>query len=576
MKYAMYGANRVGKDFLYLFRDLGIACCYADDDEAADAFTAGTGLACRPAAELAGATADGFTVIVCDFPGAAKDAKLARLAALGWTRGAEYRCEEDFFDALDTAKPELVGKRLYVWGCGGKGRAFCRWNAHRPVPYTIEAFLDRHPERTAGGFEGQEAHNPSDVLADGTDGCFFIVTVKRNQEILQTLEAKGLQRYRDYCTYEDIMSLPSELLRRTMFERQVYDLFCESMLNHAEIGGDGNVICCCSTFIENAIGDIDETHDFTDCWQSVVHRILCLSNVNRTYTFCLTDMCPLFIGRTRSEDYDLALPYPDMEPSPRTVAVGFDATCNLRCITCRDDIRVAKGEEAARCHHYADVIAKDVLPGCEFFILAGNGEVLLSPAYHALYASPAVRHLKWLRLLTNGTLFTPEKWQELRAHTDAKILMTVSIDAATAGTYEKIRRGGHFDQLQKNMEFAAKLRKAGELSYLRFNFVVQRENYKEMIPFARWGEALGIDEVFFTKILNWGTYTPAEFRHVSMMEADGLTPKPELQAVLDDPVLQHKIVDLGTIRYRHEGTGLKEIENYYRWELERKVPGLFW
>ena len=59
------------------------------------------------------------------------------------------------------------------------------------------------------------------------------------------------------------------------------------------------------------------------------------------------------------------------------------------------------------------------------------------------------------------------------------------------------------------------------------------------------------------------------------MEADGLTPKPELQAVLDDPVLQHKIVDLGTIRYHHEGTEMRDIKNYYRWELERKVPGLF-
>jgi len=201
--------------------------------------------------------------------------------------------------------------------------------------------------------------------------------------------------------------------------------------------------------------------------------------------------------------------------------------------------------------------------------------VLLSPAYHALYTDPAVRHLKWLRLLTNGTLFTPEKWKELRSHTDAKIMMTVSIDAATKETYESIRRGGHFDQLEKNMEYAAELRKRGELSYLRFNFVVQRKNYQEMIPFVEWGERLGIDECFFTKILNWGTYTREEFKDISMMQEDGLTPKPELQAVLDDPVLQHKIVDLGTIRYHHEDAGAREVKNYYRWELERKVPGLF-
>lgn len=571
MKYAIYGANRVAKDFFYMFRELDIVCCYAAEGEDTAVFAAGTGRICKPQADLAAGRSEVDVIIVCDFPGATKKAKIAYLESLGLTHGKDYRLEEDFFCAFDEEKLNLAKKQIFIWGCGRKGEMFYHWNARREHPYPIAAFLDMHPENV-GQFCGHDVEHPEDRLEE--DNAFFVVTVKKNADILQTLEAHGKQHFRDYCTYDDLMSLPSEMLRRTMFERQVYDLFCESMLNHAEVG-DGDVICCCSTFIENTIGRIDATHDFKDCWQSPLHRILCLATVNRTYTFCLTDMCPLFIGRTKSEVYGLARPYPEIESSPRTVAVGFDGTCNLRCITCRDEFRIAKGKEAKQCQHYADVVAKDALPGCEFLIMAGNGEVLLSPAYHALYTDPAVRHLKWLRLLTNGTLFTPEKWKELRSHTDAKIMMTVSIDAATKETYESIRRGGHFDQLEKNMEYAAELRKRGELSYLRFNFVVQRKNYQEMIPFVEWGERLGIDECFFTKILNWGTYTREEFKDISMMQEDGLTPKPELQAVLDDPVLQHKIVDLGTIRYHHEDAGAREVKNYYRWELERKVPGLF-
>ena len=572
MTYAIYGANRVAKDFLYMFRNLDIACCYAAEGEDAAAFTAGTGVPCRPEKSLRGDYAEVGEIIICDFPGVAKDAKLKKLESLGLRHGAGYRFAEDFFDALDEAKLELAGKRIYAWGCGQKGEMFFQWNMEREVPYEITAFLDACPERV-GCFHRHTVLHPKDKLGD--DSAFFIVTVKKNTDILQKLESHGKHHFRDYCTYDDLMSLPSEMLRRTMFERKVYNLFCESMLNHAEIGRGGDVICCCSTFIENSLGMIDAVHDFNERWRSTVHRIMCLATVNRTYTFCRTDMCPLFIGRTKSEVYGLARPYPEMEPSPRTVAVGFDGTCNLRCVTCRDEFRIAKGEEAACCQHYADVIAKDVLPGCEFLIMAGDGEVLLSSAYRALYTHPAVRHLKWLRLLTNGTLFTPEKWQELRAHTDAKIMMTVSIDAATKETYESIRRGGHFDQLEKNMAYAASLRERGELSYLRFNFVVQRKNYQEMILFVQWGERLGIDECFFTKILNWGTYTREEFKDISMMQEDGLTPKPELQAVLDNPIMQHKIVDLGTIRYHHDGADVQEVKNYYRWELERKVPELF-
>lgn len=154
-------------------------------------------------------------------------------------------------------------------------------------------------------------------------------------------------------------------------------------------------------------------------------------------------------------------------------------------------------------------------------------------------------------------------------------MLTVSVDAATKETYERIRRNGNFDVLQKNMEFAADLRRKGELSYFRMNFVVQRENYREMIPFVQWGERLNVDEVFFTKILNWGTYTPEEFSQVSMMESDGITPKPELKDVIESPEMKSSIVDLGTIQYAHKIDDISVVENYYMWELEKRGGKLF-
>ena len=156
-------------------------------------------------------------------------------------------------------------------------------------------------------------------------------------------------------------------------------------------------------------------------------------------------------------------------------------------------------------------------------------------------------------------------------------MLTVSIDAVTKETYEqKIRCGGNLEQLKKNMKFASELRKKGELCYLRMNFVVQRNNYKEMIPFVQWGEELGVDEIFFTKILNWGTYTDEEFENVSMMEKDGITPKKELLEVLSDTYIKDsKIVDLGTIRYGHKVDQVDVVENYYMWELEKRGGHLF-
>ena len=96
-----------------------------------------------------------------------------------------------------------------------------------------------------------------------------------------------------------------------------------------------------------------------------------------------------------------------------------------------------------------------------------------------------------------------------------------------------------------------------------------------MPEFVRWGVEIGADEVFFTKILNWGIYSKEEFDDISMFEPDGITPKSELKTILDDPIMKERIVDLGTIKYAHQTFNDFFVHNYYMWELERKVKGLF-
>mgnify|MGYP001986855867 CR=1 FL=1 len=55
----------------------------------------------------------------------------------------------------------------------------------------------------------------------------------------------------------------------------------------------------------------------------------------------------------------------------------------------------------------------------------------------------------------------------------------MSFDAATSETYSKVRRGGNWGILQKNMEFISSLRKEGKVRSLRIDFVMQLLNYKE-------------------------------------------------------------------------------------------------
>lgn len=556
MNYIIYGANRVAKDFLYIFDKLKIMYV-TDDGHSAEEFL---GYEVKTLDEaLSDKSYD--KIILCDFDKTQKETKLQEC---GLERGKDYLYEEDFFADLDEfhIPPE---RKLAVWGTGQIADFFTKWNQC----YEVAAYFDNH--KSAESFYGNPVIRPEQV--NDWKEYFIVIAVTKDEDIRAQLQALGLRQGEDFLGYQKIIGQPSHMLRQTIFDRNCYELDCRTMLNHLEILHGGDTRCCCTTFVKQNLDNIMEK-SVNDLWNSAVHKIMCLSTENRTYSFCDKSMCPLFVEKRLTEENGLERPYRQMAPVPEVLALGHDASCNLACVTCRRELCFAKGEELEEVNKVTDKIKKDYLPACRFLILAGDGEVFASPAYREIYESAACNP-GYIRLLSNGMLFTPGNWERFRQHKTSKIMLTVSIDAASKETYERIRRRGNFDILRKNMEFAAALRKKGELCYFRMNFVVQRDNYLEMIPFVQWGEKLGVDEVFFTKILNWGTYTAEEFARISMMEPDGTTPKVELREVLEHPVMKSPIVDLGTIQYAHKADRIDMVENYYMWELEKRGGNLF-
>ncbi len=560
MKYGIYGINRVSKDFIYIFNMLNIVCFYEDTAmENPFGFEMVYGVECAVQYKK---VCD--RIIICDFH---KEQKKKKLISLGLAYGEDFVYEKDFFHLLDRELNFSEGSDIVVWGTGKRANDFCVWNKK----YNVKYFIDTNKQSEE--YNNCEIKAPSDIADWGK--LYIIIAAAKDHDIVDFLEKKGLKKYENYINSQELIVLPSKLLEETIFDSNCYELTCNTMLNHLEILSGGSAFCCCTTFMKLGIGSIEQ-NTVKEIWNSSIHKIMCLSAVNKTYTFCKKDMCPLFIGRHGDKGIiNLKEAYQAMCESPQNSIIGFDSTCNLKCETCRHGLYVAAGKELEDNQRYADIIKKELLPDLKFLVMAGDGEVFASQTYKDIYSSAEMEHLQWIRLLSNGMLFNEKKWREFSKGKKAKIMLTASIDAAVKDTYESIRKNGNFDILKKNMEFASKLRKTGELSYFRINFVVQKKNYREILDFVKWGMELEADEVFFTKVLNWGTYTQEEFLDISMMEEDGITPKPELEVLLDNPIMNHRIVDLGTIRYAHKVDELEKIDNYYKWELERKVPDLF-
>lgn len=551
MKYIIFGTNRVAKDFRYIFDDLDIMYHLKEKDEEIVI----ENILIRDL-EYALGDKSYDKIIICDFN---KINKEKILKENGLEYGKHYIFEEDFFQQLD----EIVipkDKKVAIWGTGN----MCHLLLEVCPDLQFDFFLDNYKKSDC--IRGIPVYSPEEIT--NWNSLYIIIAIARDSDIINQLDSMGLKKNEDYIGYRKIIALPSRMLKRTIFDKSNYDLECNTMLNHLEILRDGNTRCCCTTFVKEDLDNVIEK-DIVELWHSHLHKIMCLSTENKTFTFCDKSMCPLFVAKKNQNENISKREYKEMEKYPKILALGYDSTCNLSCVTCREHLYVASGNDLNEVCKISQKVNEQYLPHADFLIIAGEGEVFASKAYKEVYNSPKCNP-KFIRILSNGMLFNARNWAEFSKNKKGSIMLTISVDAASKETYEKIRRNGKFDVLKKNMELASQLRKSGELRYFRMNFVVQRENYKEMIPFVQWGEELGVDEIFFTKILNWGTYTKEEFAKISMMESDGITPKEELKEVLAHPVMQSGIVDLGTIQYSHKIDTIDIVDNYYIWELEKR------
>lgn len=499
-------------------------------------------------------------LIVCLPAPSENDIKKLRSKGL---QDEDYLYAEDLFAILNNKYVNCLHntrKDIMVWGTGENARIFMWLNQEF---YHITGFIDNNPSQNT--FLGKPVIHPAVLTSERLKNLFVVVTPEVYRQVRKQLEGFGLCEYKEFIHYQCVIPA-SEVMRMVWQEKKVFPLHCSTMLNNADISGP--VSSCCQTFLKMRIGNLI-VQDMEDIWNRILHRIMAVSALNQTLLFCKSELCPALINKQRQDYIETYqdFSYPDISTYPVVTNVAVDATCNLYCESCRDTICIAKGEEQEKVDFLTNKVIQQVLPYTKFITLAGNGEVFLSKNYERIFTSPQSKNIPYVQILSNGTLFTKEKWNELVSKRTSNILFCVSIDAATAGTYKELRRGGNFEQLLKALQLISSLRESNKIQNFRMNFVVQRKNYKEIPLFIQLAKKVHADRVLFTKILNWGTYTESEFNNISMVDLEG-NMKPELQEVFLDPICQDPIVDIGTFSGDHNYVDTTVIKNYYLWEID--------
>lgn len=189
----------------------------------------------------------------------------------------------------------------------------------------------------------------------------------------------------------------------------------------------------------------------------------------------------------------------------KRIMVACDETCNICCQTCRNNIIVTAPEKIVKC---LQDIEQSFGQDLESLELCGSGDPIASSVVRNWLSnldSERFPNLKSIYLQTNGLLFTESFWKGLNSFVQSRInKVIVSIDAATKETYEKIRRGGKWETLQERLHYISSI---DSIRSLAFCFVVQRDNYKEILDFYNMCKTLAKGknfEVLYQQVQLWG------------------------------------------------------------------------
>jgi radical SAM protein with 4Fe4S-binding SPASM domain len=187
-------------------------------------------------------------------------------------------------------------------------------------------------------------------------------------------------------------------------------------------------------------------------------------------------------------------------PLPRELQVEVTGACNLRCRMCLVRYAPAVGRKEGALAYEDFLALVDGLPELRKLTLQGLGEPLLSPHLLDMVGHAAGRGIE-VGFNSNGTLLTRPIAERLVAAGLA--WLHVSLDGATAATYEEVRHGtdfrarpGQFERVLANLRGLVAARGGGARPRIQLVFVAMRRNVEELPALVELAADVGVDSIW--------------------------------------------------------------------------------
>jgi pyruvate-formate lyase-activating enzyme len=461
----------------------------------------------------------------------AREAEFGRLATAIWDRQARYT---------------RTHRELGVDGPGGEVERFCDdlLGSLFPDPGVTGAFF-------AWAVDRYERPPLLHVLA----AHHALRAGRSDQAAARARKAVALDQSDLYAQRLVMSSEPDRGRALAETEAWLADRFCPRPFEVIETRPNGDVNTCCEAWMPAAIGSLGSA-SADELWNSSRAREIRRSVLDGDFRYCSRMFCPKIVARSLPRRTGVKDPVHAatirerrtvLPRGPARVLLSHDRSCNLSCPSCRRQLIVADKARQDELNRLTEKVILPLLRHARLVKITGSGDPFGSHHFRHVLKRIDRRGFPNLRLeiQTNGQLLDRRAWHdlELEGLVDS---VWISIDAARPATYERLRRGGTFARLMRNLEFIAGLRREQRIRFLQLDVVVQASNLDELPEIVDLGERLGVDRVSFQRIRNWGTFTAAEFAEQDVC-SPGHPRFPDLRAVLRAPRLDRACVDLGNL-----------------------------
>jgi len=260
--------------------------------------------------------------------------------------------------------------------------------------------------------------------------------------------------------------------------------YCDDLWNGFTINKNGDVYCCChlkpfvvGNIYHNKLNELLNTSDMLE------YRKKSLKGKLECYPACNLVKKNFTSLNNKSKvvvDYD----------NLRRLHINFGELCNIRCIMCEHPIRHSK--DSTILDHNVLINNIDISPFEEILIQGGEPLCLISCLKYMDYLE--TMNKKYI-LLTNGLLI--DKKMASRLANNASIV-SISINAATKETHEKVNVGSNFENVLSNISKLIKVRDRYQTSLVingRMTLVPQ--NLQEIPLFLTEYREMGFDRINF-------------------------------------------------------------------------------